>query len=81
MIILIAGIICSVLLTGKLSLKASAETAGRKAKNIVTYQNSDNETTAETSDFKNMEVLNTVNPYNSDDFAGFTSGIKKRKPV
>ena len=24
-----------------------------------------------------MEVLNTVNPYNSDDFAGFTSGIKK----
>ena len=77
LIILIAGIICSVLLTGKLSLKASAETAGRKAKNIVTYQNSDNETTAETSDFKNMEVLNTVNPYNSDDFAGFTSGIKK----
>ena len=56
LIILIAGIICSVLLTGKLSLKASAETAGRKAKNIVTYQNSDNETTAETSDFKNMEV-------------------------
>ena len=77
LIILIAGIICSVLLTGKLSLKASAETAGRKAKNIVTYQNSDNETTAETSDFKNMEVLNTVNPYNSDDFAGFTSEIKK----
>ena len=32
LIILIAGIICSVLLTGKLSLKASAETAGRKAK-------------------------------------------------
>lgn len=25
-----------------------------------------------------MEVLNTVNPYNSDDFAGFTSGIKKK---
>ena len=38
LIILIAGIICSVLLTGKLSLKASAETAGRKAKNIVTYK-------------------------------------------
>ena len=34
LIILIAGIICSVLLTGKLSLKASAETAGRKAKNL-----------------------------------------------
>ncbi|WP_293662331.1 DNA translocase FtsK [uncultured Phascolarctobacterium sp.] len=77
LIILLAGIICSVLLTGKLSLKASAETAGRKAKNIVTYQNQDIETTAETSEFKNMEVLNTANPYNSEEFSGFTSGIKK----
>ncbi|MDO5379769.1 MAG: DNA translocase FtsK [Acidaminococcaceae bacterium] len=77
LIILLAGIICSVLLTGKLSLKASAETAGRKAKNIVTYQNQDTETTAETSEFKNMEVLNTANPYNSEEFSGFTSGIKK----
>lgn len=78
LIILIAGIICSVLLTGKLSLKASAETAGRKAKNIVTYQNSDNETTAETSDFKNMEVLNTVNPYNSDDLQALLQESKKK---
>ncbi|MCD7874630.1 MAG: DNA translocase FtsK 4TM domain-containing protein, partial [Acidaminococcaceae bacterium] len=77
LIILLAGIICSVLLTEKLSLKASAETAGRKAKNIVTYQNQDTETTAETSEFKNMEVLNTANPYNSEEFSGFTSGIKK----
>lgn len=77
LIILLAGIICSVLLTGKLSLKASAETAGRKAKNIVTYQNQNIETTAETSEFKNMEVLNTANPYNSEEFSGFTSGIKK----
>lgn len=77
LIILLAGIICSVLLTGKLSLKASAETAGRKAKNIVTYPNPASDTDAETSGFKNTEVLNTDDPYNSDEFAGFTSGIKK----
>lgn len=77
LIILLAGIICSVLLTGKLSLKASAETAGRKAKNIVTYPNPASDTDAETSGSKNTEVLNTDDPYNSDEFAGFTSGIKK----
>lgn len=76
LIILIAGILCSILLTGKLSLKASAETAGRRAKRIVDPKNSLSD-----QEFLNnadsSEVLNTSNPYASDEFSGFTSGIKK----
>ena len=76
LIILITGIICGVLLTGKLSLKSSAETAGRKAKRIVNPSNTE-AAQADFSEFDSDNVLNTANPYDSDEFSGFTSGIKR----
>lgn len=76
LILLITGIICGVLLTGKLSLKNSAETAGRKAKRIGRPSNTEAVQT-DFSEFNSDNALNTANPYDSDEFAGFTSGIKK----
>lgn len=76
LILLITGIICGVLLTGKLSLKNSVETAGRKAKRIGRPSNTE-AAQIDFSEFNSDNALNTANPYDSDEFAGFTSGIKK----
>lgn len=79
LIILIAGIICSILLITKWSLKKSAETASRKAKKIIGSSNGEFVETNSNS-VPNIENINTRNPYDSDDFSGFTSGIRKESP-
>lgn len=83
LIILIAGIVCSILLTGKWSLKSSADKAGRAAKNIVNSQSTVTELPVAGSGVSTGRIPsepNTGNPYDSDEFSGFTSGIKKESP-